>query len=94
MRTLHTALFALGTIILVLGIQCLLVDSFVLNDSTTRYLAEHFGEPTSTLKGATTKVVLATGIPVHHTLKPAAWVGFALVTIGAVVAISYWPTGN
>lgn len=94
MKFLRTSLFALGLVTLVLGIQCLLVDSFVLNDSTTRYLAEQFGEPATTFEGAATQVVLSSGIPVQHSLRPSGWLGFVLVSIGAIVAISYWPPGK
>ena len=83
--------FIAGLVLLLVGAQLRVVKGFVLSDSATRILAEHFGEPTTTAKGAVQQAYLATGAPVSYTIEPPTWIGYALLSVGFVLTVCFFP---
>ena len=83
--------FITGLLLLLIGTQLYVVHSYVLNDTATRFLAEHFGDPPTTAKGAVTRVYLATGAPASYTIQPPRWIGYALLSVGFVLTICFHP---
>ncbi len=72
-----------GTLLLLLGIQLRMVDSFVLNEPSTRFLAAKFG---SDAPGANAVALLPADGPLpRKEVKPPQWLGWALMSIGAVL---------
>jgi hypothetical protein len=84
-------LFVVGLLLLLLGTQLRVVEGYVLNDTATRFLAEHFGDPATTPKGAVTRVYLATGAQVSYTVRPPHWIGYSMLSVGFVLAACFWP---
>ena len=84
--------FIAGLVLLLIGAQLRVVKGYVLSDSATRALAEHFGEPPTTAKGAIQNAYLATGAPVNHTIEPPTWIGYALLSLGFVLTVCFFPS--
>lgn len=76
--------FMAGLVVLVLGIQMRLVDSFVLTPKSTRFLATRFqNEPGSGIA----RIVPSGGPGPRKTLRPPEWLGWALISIGSVLIL-------
>lgn len=80
--------FMLGLIVLFLGIQFRVVESFVLNDKVTRFIQER----TAAIKGTSTASVgqyLPSVGPTsaHRTIAPPDWIGWMLMSIGSVLIL-------
>ncbi len=75
--------FMAGIVLLLLGIQFRLVDSYVLNEQSSRMLASQSGG--SSLLGG--KPLLAAGGSMHKVVKPPEWAGWALMSIGSVLVL-------
>jgi hypothetical protein len=77
--------FLAGLVVLMLGVQMRMVDSFILSSESTRFLAARFPNA----KGAT----LASMAPgsgssgPRKTLHPPDWIGWALISIGSVLVL-------
>jgi hypothetical protein len=83
--------FITGLVLLLIGAQLRVVEGYVLNDTATRFLAEHFGEPPTTAEGAVQRAYLATGAPASYTVEPPRWIGYAMLSVGFVLTICFWP---
>lgn len=76
--------FMIGLVVLALGIQFRMVQSFVLNEKTTKMLAERLHQE---------KTVTTTFIPSleaappasRRTIKPPRWLGFIMISAGIVL---------
>jgi hypothetical protein len=76
--------FLMGLVVLFLGIQFRLVDSFVLNEKASRFVAERFkGQAASDAGG----LMPAVGPTPRRTLKPPTWIGWAFMSVGAVLIL-------
>ena len=91
MKIRRRHLFVLGLVLLLMGAQFRVIEGYVLNDTATRFLAEHFGDPPTTPKGAVTRAYLATGAPATYTVRPPRWIGYSMLSIGFVLAACFWP---
>jgi hypothetical protein len=79
--------FAIGVILLLLGIQFRMVDSFVLNEPSTRALAK-FGQQTQLASSdPATDLILETHPEPKKTIRPPHWLGWILLTSGAVMCL-------
>jgi hypothetical protein len=79
--------FLLGTILLLLGLQFRLIDSVVLNEQSTRFLAQRLG---TTTDAATAQVLHTTGfgaVMPRKALTTPKWVGWAFMSTGAVLVL-------
>jgi len=77
--------FMLGLLLLLLGIQFRNVDSVVLNEKVTRFLAEKL--PGSTQAEATMVGFFPSGAGPKKVIKPPPWLGWSLVSIGSVLIL-------
>ena len=75
--------FMLGIIILLLGIQLRVVDSYVLNEKTTRFLAKN--APGQSSLNAT--LVDMPGPVVRKVVRPQEWMGWCLISVGSVLIL-------
>lgn len=82
--------FMAGLVVLLVGIQLRLVDTFVLNEKATQFLAHRIqalkGQQIASADGAAT--LLTTPPPAHkHRLHPPPWIGWAFVSVGSVLIL-------
>ena len=77
-------LFTLGIVLLWLGFQFRSVDSFILNDRASRFLAENMP---STGDSATASAVFVPNTPavMHRAVQPPKWLGWSLMSVGFVL---------
>jgi hypothetical protein len=75
--------FILGLVILLLGIQVRAVETFVLNEKASRFVAERLS-PAMDGDGATRAIMPSLSPAARRTLRPPVWLGYALISIGAV----------
>ena len=74
-------IFMLGLVVVLLGVQFRLVETYVLNEKASRIVAEK-------LRGAGENNLLPAVGPVsRRTLHPPDWLGFALISVGAVLIL-------
>jgi hypothetical protein len=77
--------FLFGILLILLGLQFRRVESFVLNEQSTRFVAKMTGTPivdNSTTLGAIFEPV--TPAPKKR-IKPPRWLGLSMIAIGVVV---------
>ncbi len=72
--------FMAGVFILLLGIQFRMVDTITLNDKTSKFLAARAASATTN----TLANILPTGGVPKQTFHPPQWLGWALISGGAV----------
>lgn len=77
--------FLAGLVVLLLGVQLRLVDSYVLNENVTRFLMER--QPDSDLRTQMSQYLPAIGPTPHKTVHPPQWLGWALASIGSVLIL-------
>src|ERR1700677_1333497 len=78
--------FILGLVVLFFGIEFKKVESFTLNERTSRLLNERFAA--SAAEDGTIRPLLASiGPPPRRTAGPPEWRGYALLSVGAVVVL-------
>ena len=79
--------FMFGVILFLLGLQFRLVDSFVLNESSTRALHK-FAQSSKIADSSNvaTNLYMDVGSP-RKNIKPPNWVGFVLLTVGGVMSL-------
>jgi hypothetical protein len=73
--------FALGLVLLFLGIQFRNVESFTLNQRTSKFLAERMN------RSGDGPLLASIGPTPLRTIQPPEWVGFALVSVGTVLVL-------
>jgi hypothetical protein len=82
--------FFAGLACLLMGIQFRLVDSVELTPEFTQFLAERTGHPLASV-GATAQTLTQSERPVvKKTVKPPDWLGFSLISMGAVLILHSW----
>lgn len=83
--------FLIGIVVVLLGVQLRMVDSYVLNAPATKFVVEKFGS-------AERQAAANTAIPSLEamgdgasaplrTVKPPIWAGWAAISIGAVLIL-------
>lgn len=87
MKMTRNRYFLLGVLLILLGVQFRMVDSFVLNTSATRALAR-VTEDTPVASNDTLGNFL---MEVHpkptKRVTPPRWIGLAMIAVGAVVSL-------
>lgn len=81
--------FMFGVILFLLGLQFRLVDSFVLNESSTRALhkfAQSSKIADNNNNNMAANIYMDVGAP-RKSVKPPNWVGFVLLTVGGVMSL-------
>lgn len=87
MSVYRNRFFLVGLLLVLLGVQFRMVDSFVLNEPTTRALAKFTKTPlvdNSTTMGALFSTV--TPAPTKR-VHPPRWLGLALIAMGTVISL-------
>jgi hypothetical protein len=79
--------FFAGLVCLLLGAQFRLIDNVELTPEFTQFLAERTGHPLAAV-GATTQALIPAEKPiVKKTVHPPDWLGFILLSAGAVLVL-------
>jgi hypothetical protein len=79
--------FIVGLIVLLIGIQLRLVESYVLNEETTRWLMQQSGDTGIQLAGKAADLMPAVGAGPRKTVVPPDWLGWAMISIGSVLVL-------
>ena len=79
--------FAAGIVILLLGLQLRLVESYVLNEDATRWLMSKSSDKTVNAVGVASQLVPAVGPAVRKTVVPPMWAGWAALSLGSVLVL-------
>lgn len=79
--------FMMGLLLLFLGIQLRLVDSYVLTDKATSFLAEHFQKSNDAVTDGASRLMRAAGPPIRKIIHPPEWLGWCLMSIGSVLIL-------
>lgn len=82
-------LFMVGTLLILLGVQFRMVQSFVLNEPTTRTLIKLSQKaPAAVTNNSSLDSFLAQVVPnPKKRIEPPRWLGLAMVAVGAVVSL-------
>lgn len=79
--------FIVGVIVLLLGLQLRAVESYVLNEETTKWLMDQSSDPAVQLAGKAGEIMPAVGPALRKTVVPPDWIGWALVSLGSVLIL-------
>lgn len=79
--------FIAGVIVLLIGIQLRMVESYVLNEDTTRWLMEQSDDPTHQVVKQATQMMPAVGPLPRKTVVPPQWMGWAAISLGSVLIL-------
>ncbi|OHB67326.1 MAG: hypothetical protein A2V70_09950 [Planctomycetes bacterium RBG_13_63_9] len=79
--------FLIGLVLLLLGIQIYLVDSYVLTPECTRILAERTGHPLAAANSAAPALIQSDDLNIKKTVIPPEWLGWAVMSIGSVLVL-------
>lgn len=79
--------FMMGLLLLFLGIQLRLIDSYYLTEKATAFLAEHFHKSSDPVSDGTTRLLRAAGPPMRKIIHPPDWLGWCLMSIGSVLVL-------
>ena len=74
-----------GVLLLLVGIQFRLLDSFTLNEKTTKFLAARMQDSGQT--NAMTAFMPAEATVGRKVVRPPQWLGWALMSIGSVLVL-------
>jgi len=82
--------FFIGLVLVLLGWQFLSIESFVLTPQVTDFLAKRTGHPMASVS-ATTQMLSQSDKPlVKKTVYPPDWLGWMLLSAGAVLVLHSW----
>jgi hypothetical protein len=76
--------FMFGLVFVLLGVQLRMVDTFVLNEKASRFLAERAWPAAIGGNPASQPILPAVGPTPNRTLHPPTWLGFAVISLGSV----------
>ncbi len=79
--------FMIGMLLFLLGIQFRTVESFVLNETSTRALARIAKDSQLASGDITTDIYMTVHPEPKKKIKPPPWLGWALLTSGGVICL-------
>lgn len=79
--------FMVGVLLLLLGMQFRMVDSFVLNETSTRALARFAKDAQLATADFGTQMYMTVHPSPRKTVKPPNWLGWAMLTVGGVICL-------
>jgi len=82
--------FLIGMIVLLLGVQFRLIDSFQLTAEATSFLAERTGHPLASVNTATGMLTPDHKPIARKPVRPPEWLGWCLVSVGSVLILHSW----
>lgn len=80
----------IGLVILFLGFQIKAIESFVLSEPASQFMTERLAMVTDDDSGITPAAILPDEGPIstaQRTLKPPRWLGWAFISLGAVLIL-------
>ena len=75
--------FLAGLVVLFLGLQLRAVETFVLNEKASRFLAERI----PALASADDGTMASAGPAARKTVRTPTWIGYAVISFGAVLVL-------
>ncbi|MAV37761.1 MAG: hypothetical protein CMJ59_20145 [Planctomycetaceae bacterium] len=85
MKLTRNQTLTLGLVVLALGIQFHWVDSLVLTKESTRFFAQRV--ETRPVRAALREPFLAANVVPNRVVRPPEWLGWALMSAGAVTVL-------
>jgi hypothetical protein len=82
--------FFAGLVILLLGLEFHMVDTFVLNAKFTQFLAERTSHPMASVSATSQTLLQSDSPPVQKNWSPPEWLGWSLLSIGSVLILNSW----
>ncbi len=79
--------FAAGVVIVLLGVQFRMVESYELTPDATRILARQTGHPVASLNDTIESLTGRTQPMPRATLRPPEWLGWSLISLGSVLIL-------
>lgn len=79
--------FMIGLLLLMLGIQFRMIQSFVLNETSTRVLARMARNSQATAQDVGTTMFMNVYPEPKKRVIPPSWLGWALLTVGGVICL-------
>lgn len=79
--------FMIGMLLFLLGIQFRMVESFVLNEASTRVLARVAKDSKLASQSFSTDMYMRVHPSPKKSVEPPHWLGWALLTVGGVVCL-------
>jgi hypothetical protein len=76
----HHLLLA-GLLLFLIGVKFRLVESFTLNERSSRFVAAQLGD------GGRPAAWSAAALPLRKVVEPPRWLGLALMSVGAVITV-------
>lgn len=76
-----------GVVLLLVGVQLRMVESYVCTPEATAVLSDWFGPAPNTAQGALQGFVVKTTSP-RHVFTPPAWSAWAFISVGAVLVMN------
>jgi len=80
-------LFLAGMILLLLGVQFRIIESYTLTPELTQVLAERTGHPLAAVNAATAPLTESGKPMAKKTLQPADWIGWAMLSLAATLIL-------
>jgi hypothetical protein len=78
--------FLIGLLLLFVGLQLRRVDTFVLNEKASKFLADRI-QPAVADSGGYPQFLSSVGPTPRKSIKPPPWIGFAMISVGAVMVL-------
>ncbi len=78
--------FLLGLVLLLVGIQFRMVDSFVLTPEMTKFVADQTGHPIAAA-GQSFGNMMGVEAVAPKTVRPPEWIGWSFLSFGAVLIL-------
>jgi hypothetical protein len=76
--------FMIGLVVLLLGLQLRTVETYVLNEKASKFVAERLTPAVADGSAAFSSASIPTA---RRTLKPPTWAGYAVMSVGAVLVL-------
>ena len=78
--------FIFGLVLLLAGVQLRLVETYVLNERASNFIAERVNHESSSEEGLRALIPVP-GQVQRRTIRPPDWLGFALMSVGTVLVL-------
>lgn len=79
--------FLVGVLLILLGTQFRMIDSFVLNEPTTRVLAKMSQKSQPTVNDSFSSFLMQVHPKPTKRVHPPRWLGLAMIAVGSVVSL-------
>lgn len=79
--------FIMGIVVLLLGMQLRMVDSYVLNEDATKFLMSQSSDPAVKAAVTAKEFMPAAGPAPRKTVVPPQWAGWAALSLGSVLVL-------